>query len=183
VNEVAYPTCHAWGANVLDDLTSRVHPDLVITTSFADMTTMAHPTAGPAARADVGAGEASYWSQLEAHGIPVIGIRETPAMTSLDVPSCVAQYGPASDQCVMSRSTAVDADPPTSYAARLLRGKVPVIDMNSLICEPTRCSSVVGNVLVYMDSHHLTESYASTLAPFLEQRLLATSPVLRAGGH
>ena len=79
VNKGAYPTCHDWGVNVLNDLVSRVRPDVVITTSFADMTTMAHPKVGPAARADVGAGEAAYWSQLEAHGIAVIGIRETPA--------------------------------------------------------------------------------------------------------
>ena len=43
VNKGAYPTCHAWGANVLNDLLSRLHPDVVITTSLADMTTMAHP--------------------------------------------------------------------------------------------------------------------------------------------
>jgi hypothetical protein len=34
-----------------------------------------------------------------------------------------------------------------------------------------------------MDSHHLTESYGTTLAPFLDQRLLATSTVLRSGGQ
>jgi peptidoglycan/LPS O-acetylase OafA/YrhL len=179
VNKGAYPTCHDWGVRVLNDLVSRVQPDVVITTSFADMTTMAHPKAGSAARADVGAGEAAYWSQLEAHGIPVIGIRETPAMTSIDVPACVAKYGPAGSKCTLSRAKAVDADPPTSYAAKALGGKVPVIDMNSLICGPARCSPVVGNILVYMDSHHLTQSYGTTLAPFLEQRLLATSPVLR----
>jgi peptidoglycan/LPS O-acetylase OafA/YrhL len=183
VNDGAYPTCHAWGASVLDDLISRVHPDVVITTSFADMTTMAHPKVGSAARADVGAGEAAYWSQLEAHGIGVIGIRETPAMANINVPDCVAQYGPTAAQCALRRPRAVEADPPTSYAARLLGGKVPVIDMNSLICGPSKCSPVVGNVLVYMDSHHLTESYATTLGPFLEQRLLATSPVLRADGR
>jgi peptidoglycan/LPS O-acetylase OafA/YrhL len=183
VNKGAYPTCHAWGANVLNDLVSRVHPDVVITTSLADMTTMAHPKVGSAARADVGAGEATYWSQLEAHGIPVIGIQETPAMTSIDVPTCVAKYGPAGRKCTLPRAKAVDADPPTSYAAKALSGKVPVIDMNSLICGPVQCSPVVGNVLVYMDSHHLTESYGTTLAPFLEQRLLATSPVLRSGGQ
>jgi hypothetical protein len=92
----------------------------------------------------------------------------------------VAKYGPAGSKCTLSRAKAVDADPPTSYAAKALGGKVPVIDMNSLICGQAQCSPVVGNVLVYMDSHHLTQSYGITLAPFLEQRLLAASPVLRA---
>jgi hypothetical protein len=183
VNKGAYPTCHDWGVNVLNDLISRVHPDVVITTGFASMTTMAHPKVSSAARTDVGAGEATYWSQLEAHGIGVIGIRETPSMTSLDVPACVAKYGAAASKCTLPRAKAIEPDPPTSYAAKLLGGKVPVIDMNSLICGPSKCAPVVGNVLVYLDSHHLTESYGTTLAPFLEQRLLAASPVLRAGGQ
>jgi hypothetical protein len=182
VNDGAYPTCHAWGANVLSDLISRVRPDVVITSGSTDMTTTAHPDVGSAARADVGAGEAAYWSQLEAHGIAVIGIRETPTLTSIDVPSCVARYGPAGTQCELRRPRALRPDPPTSYAARLLGGKVPVIDMNSLICGPSKCAPVVGNILVYLDSHHLTQTYSITLAPYLEQRLLATSPVLRPGG-
>ena len=43
--------------------------------------------------------------------------------------------------------------------------------MNSLICGPALCPAVVGNVLVYMDSHHLTQSYAETLAPYLRGKL------------
>jgi hypothetical protein len=39
---------------------------------------------------------------------------------------------------------------------------------------------VVGNVLVYQDDHHLTSTYALTLAPYLEQRLLTVSKVLSA---
>jgi hypothetical protein len=38
---------------------------------------------------------------------------------------------------------------------------------------------VVGNVLVYFDSHHLTSSYGQTMTPFVRQRLLAASLVLR----
>jgi hypothetical protein len=131
----------------------------------------------------VGAGEAAYWSQLEAHGIAVLGIRETPSMTGLDVPACVAEYGASASKCTLSRARAIAANPPTSYAAKLLGGEVPVIDMNSLICQATSCPPVVGNVLVYLDSHHLTESYGTTLAPFLQQRLLATSPALRPAGQ
>jgi hypothetical protein len=179
VNKGAYPTCHAWGHAVLNDLITKIRPDVVITTSYADMATMAHQQVGSAARADVGAGEATYWRALEDHGIPVVGIRETPDMRT-DVPSCVAQYGPGASQCVVARSTAEHADPPTSYAARALGGKVPVIDMNSLICVPAGCAPVVGNVLVYQDNHHLTWPYAQTLAPFLEAELLGASPVLRS---
>ncbi len=50
--------------------------------------------------------------------------------------------------------------------------------MDSLICGRTTCPPVVGNVLVYQDSHHLTSAYALTTAPYLEQRLLKVSKTL-----
>jgi hypothetical protein len=59
-----------------------------------------------------------------------------------------------------------------------MAGKVTLINMNKFICEPKLCLSVIGNVLVYFDAHHLTASYAKTLAPYLAPRLLAAIPVL-----
>jgi peptidoglycan/LPS O-acetylase OafA/YrhL len=175
----AYPTCHQWGATVLGDLITKIRPDVVIATGSANPGTMAHPGGGPQARAEVGAGMADYWGQLEAHGIPVIAIRETPD-TGMDEPACVSKNGPADASCSVPRAAALPPDPPTSYAARDLGGKVPVIDMNSLICAPATCAPVVGNVMVYMDSHHLTQSYGQTLAPFLRNRLGAVVAAARS---
>jgi peptidoglycan/LPS O-acetylase OafA/YrhL len=173
-----YPACHQWGATMLTDLITTIRPDLVIATGNAGMTTVAHPTPGSAARAEVGAGEAAYWAALQAHGIPVIAIRETPD-TGQDEPACVSQYGPTAKTCSVSRATATFPDPPTSYAARALHGTVPVIDMTSLICEPTVCPPVVGNVLIYFDSHHMTQAYSSTLAPYLKAKLLTALATVR----
>ena len=77
---------------------------------------------------------------------------------------------------------AIVADPPSLYAARALDGQVPVVDLNSLICGPRDCDPVVGNVLVFFDSHHLTNSYGQTMAPYVRERLLAASPLLRQDG-
>jgi hypothetical protein len=49
--------------------------------------------------------------------------------------------------------------------------------MNDLICGPKSCRAAVGNVLVYFDTHHLTQTYSQTLAPYLKSRLLATGAV------
>ena len=87
--------------------------------------------------------------------------------------------------CDVPAGKAFYATPPSAYAeqamtAAHLAGKVPVIDMSSLICPGSACVPVIGNVLVFWDRHHLTREYAGTLAPFLQARLLAASPVLRA---
>jgi hypothetical protein len=88
----------------------------------------------------------------------------------------VAKNGSSAQACSVSKAVAVAADPPTSYADRDLGGTVPVINMNSLICGPALCPAVVGNVLVYMDSHHLTQSYAQTLTPYLHDKLKVALP-------
>jgi peptidoglycan/LPS O-acetylase OafA/YrhL len=180
VGKVAYPTCHAWGASVLHDLTTTIRPDVVITSELADTTSLAHPVSSPQASADVGSGMAADWRQLLEHGIGVIAIRETP-LPGLSGPGCVAKYGATAARCSVPRSVALMPSPPTSYADRALGGIVPVIDMNSLICTDSRCPPVVGNVLVYADYHHLTLQYTLTLTPYLRSKLAAALPkALRA---
>jgi hypothetical protein len=39
---------------------------------------------------------------------------------------------------------------------------------------------VVGNVLIYFDSHHMTQAYGSTLAPFLKAKLLPALATVRS---
>jgi peptidoglycan/LPS O-acetylase OafA/YrhL len=173
-----YTTCHAWGVTVLHDLVTKIRPDVVITSELAGRGSVSHPRPGPQAYADVAAGMAQYWRQLEASQISVVAIRETPTISTFVPGSCVARHGPSSPACDVPTSVAVLPDPPTELAARQLSGTVRVIDMNPLICGPTECSPVVGNVMVYLDGDHLTSSYSETLAPFLEPRLLRSVPAL-----
>ncbi len=59
-----------------------------------------------------------------------------------------------------------------------MAGKVSLIDMNKFVCEPTECPSVIGNVLVYFDAHHLTSNYSNTMVPYLAPQLFSSSAVL-----
>jgi peptidoglycan/LPS O-acetylase OafA/YrhL len=179
VGNKPYPACQAWGASVLHEFVTNIHPDLVITSGSAQMMAAARPRNDARSRAGVGAGMAMYWKKLQAHGIPVIAIRSTPLL-SFSARDCVAKSGATAPRCDTPRSKAVVQDQPFDFAARLMKGRVKVIDMNSLICRPHDCPPVIGNVLVYGDYHHLTPSYGRTLAPFLMQRLLRASPLLAA---
>jgi hypothetical protein len=176
-----YTPCHAWGKAVMHDLVTRIKPDVVITSEYPIVATVGHPTAGPASEADIGKGMAEYWRQLERHGISVVAIKETP-LPGRNMPECVSRNPGDLSVCDTLRSKAIKRHLPTVYAVRAMRGKVPLVDMNPLICGPLDCSPVVGNVLVYQDSHHLTSTYALTTAPYLERRLLKVSKTL-AKGH
>jgi hypothetical protein len=183
-NGTPFTVCHQWGAAVLHDLISTIRPDVVITSDLPNTGSTAHPEAGSQGYADIGAGMATYWTQLEDHGISVVPIKETPVM-GYTVPDCVANYG-ASSKCDVQVAKAIVPDPPTVYATRDMAGKVKEIDMNDLICAQARCRAVVGNVLVYFDSHHLTASYSKTMAAYLKPRLLASSPafgITHRGGN
>jgi peptidoglycan/LPS O-acetylase OafA/YrhL len=179
----AYTACRQWGATALRDLLGAIHPDVVIVSARLGKATYDHPRMNAAARADIGTGMADYWEQLERHGIPVVAIRETPELAR-PAPLCIESHPRGSASCARLSAMSAIRDTPISYAARDTAASgapaVPVISMNDLICGPRTCDPVVGNVLVYFDTHHLTTSYSQTLAPFLRTRLLAASPVLRA---
>jgi hypothetical protein len=173
-----YTTCHSWGATIMHDLVTSIRPDVVITSSYAGLATVSHPKGGAAAQADIGSGMDSYWNELQASGISVIAIKESPDV-GVNIPACLSQHSAA--KCTVPRAKAVVTDLPTVYATRAAAGKVPLIDMDSLICGPVSCPPVVGNVLVYQDNHHLTSTYALTTAPYLEKRLLGASKTLSGG--
>ena len=174
-----YTACHDWGKAVVHDLVMKIRPDVVITSDLPGLATVKHPHGGAAAQADIGTGMDAYWKQLESHGISVIAIKESPAV-GLNVPECVTDNPSSPGKCAVAKSKAIKPDLPTVYATQAAAGTVPLIDMNSLICGRTKCPPIVGNVLVYQDSHHLTSTYALTTAPFLESRLLEVNKTLAA---
>lgn len=48
---------------------------------------------------------------------------------------------------------------------------IPIIDPMPVLCSDGRCPAVIGNAVVYRDSYHLSATYATTLAGWLEREL------------
>jgi SGNH domain-containing protein len=163
-----YTACHTWGANALRTIIEDIRPDAVVGSDRPFLRTPNNPDGGVAASAEVGHGLAAYWRELMAHDISVVALRETPE-PGRDMPQCLGAQG--ATRCEVPRSTAVVDITPVTVADRLVGGRETLIDMTDLMCTTT-CGPVVGNVLVYRDKHHLTETFALTLAPYLERRLL-----------
>ena len=168
--------CHIWGARAQHRLLTETKPDVVISTDRAHVYTAAAPLGGPKAVVAVGRGLATYWRQLLAHHIAVVGLRETPE-PGRNVPVCLERRSVRS--CSTPRAIADEPTTPVTVAARAVHGE-RLIDLNDLMCTATLCPPIVGNVLVYRDVHHLTRTFARTMAPYLERRLL-TVPALARG--
>lgn len=112
---------------------------------------------------------------LSRAGIRVISMRDTPwphqGGEPIDVRLCVddGRYRPGDPNrdCGMAREEAYS---PKNPAIKALAGlNVSHVDMSDALCNETRCPGVIGNVLVYRDSSHLTNLYARLLSDHLEE--------------
>jgi hypothetical protein len=121
-------------------------------------------------------GMVTYWRRLIAAGTGVVAIRDTPEPQQ-DIPDCLSTPGASADDCTVPAKVAIDRDTPLVQAAAKMHGAVDLVDMDDLICGTAECRPIVGNVEVYRDNHHLTLTYARTLLPYLESRLLATRAI------
>ncbi|MBY6367735.1 acyltransferase family protein [Rhodococcoides corynebacterioides] len=157
-----YPDCRDWSEDVLTRLADE-RPDWVVTTStrpspteFGDVT--------PTAYTDV-------WGRLEAAGLSVIGIRDTPWLSVDGVPyraaDCLADGGDA-ESCGLPRAEVLAEVDPAADASAPFPGVVPV-DFSDAVCRADRCRVVEGNVLIYHDSHHLSVSYVRSLVPVVDR--------------
>ncbi|MFC9773233.1 MULTISPECIES: acyltransferase family protein [unclassified Pseudarthrobacter] len=106
-------------------------------------------------------------------GIEILGIRDNPRFT-VNMPECVQRNGADAPECNPPLAESlVEPSPLENY-----RGKVDslhLMDMSDFICARGVCPAVVGNVYVYKDDNHLSRTYAESMIPMFEQRLLAAT--------
>ncbi|WP_158277257.1 acyltransferase family protein [Serinibacter arcticus] len=107
------------------------------------------------------------WEHLMSSGVPVIAIRDTPWFRD-DARACVERNGADSDQCRGDRATMLGGDVLTDAVEDDL---FTAVDLSDAFCDEGQCHAVVGNVMVYIDSNHITATYQRTLAPALAAAL------------
>lgn len=166
-----YTECKVWGEKVLQGLLKE-RPDLVILSHSARHVLNGRPAGKGEDR--IARGIVGYTETLRDAGIKVAAIRHTP-WQGVNVPQCMARPGSSIEQCSTPESQAVH--PGTIELAMMMDPSIKAIDMLPYFCQAGVCPAVIGNVLVYRDRHHLTATYARSLAPILGQEV---SQLLRA---
>jgi peptidoglycan/LPS O-acetylase OafA/YrhL len=155
VNERSTASCRQWNEAVIATL-AELRPDAVLTNS----------TTGQGGWDRTPEGFLTQWRRLADRGIPVLALRDNP-WHPYDVPECVADHGPDADDCAVDRTELRLVGPAPVEARADVPANVRFIDLTDYICEPEVCRAVVGNVLVYHDSHHLSATYVRSLTAFL----------------
>lgn len=164
----AYPACTEWNTAVQERLLGPDRPDLVLTSASLERQVMIDGKVldFDASQEPFGQALAQAWGTLEDAGIPVLVLRDTPR-PRFDVPECIREHRKDLTACSFPQAGAVRPDGADVQAAAIV-GDVDLIDLTAAVCPGRQCPTVIGNVIVYRDDHHLTGTYSTTLGPRLE---------------
>jgi len=160
-----YPSCNKWN-DAVTQLLLEEKPELVITSQSSSKAAPSGSGSTDATSDAMQAGLEERWSQLQDAGITVVALSNNAGPES-DVYECVAQHPSELSTCAFEPAY------PTAKVQQAAAKAVaaPVLDLSDLICPGDKCPAVIGDVLVYRQGSHLTQTYISTLQPELDRRL------------
>lgn len=158
-----YDECTDWSINVLADLV-EMKPDLVVL--GRSVGARFHESDSRSASDAEAVGMLNeVFSRIRDIGAEVALIRDTPRMP-FDPMLCFDDM----TKCSADRAETLKRYDPLIDAANR-DGAAALIDMTDGLCRDDLCHVVEGNVIVWRDWHHLTETYSRTLAPLLGRKL------------
>lgn len=167
-----YASCSAWNDLVIHAF-EVAPPDLIITSTSGSYS-VAMPDGSritdAAAAPYLVQGMARTWSRLAELSTLAV-VLDTPR-PNLDVPLCLAENPDKAQLCAVSRQAAeADSGAAIQRAAAGLSSPDLVADLSADICPGASCTPVIGSVLVWRDTNHLTATYVRSLAPALEKQI------------
>lgn len=151
-------TCIEWEAKAVP-FVGALNPDLIIT---AHSVSSMSRTEGDATSDVVATAVVEAWKAVQKPGVDVVAILDTPRFLS-KVPECMAMSASNPARCGRERDAAIARRDPLRQAVALFP-EAKLIDLNDEICSPTRCEPVVRGMLAWRDAHHMTNTFASSLA-------------------
>ncbi len=172
VGAVAYERpCNVWRRKAMRRIVRRERPDLVVVSNSTgrryQVVSGGQRLSRRASQPLLIAGFAKTLRRLKRTGAEVVVIRDQ-QLAPFNPPECVSQYRDQVSRCAFythrRRDRAFDA-----FGAA--RAGVRLVDPVNLLCPRHRCPSVMGHVLVYRDTYHMSATFARTLTPWLKRKL------------
>ncbi|WP_426937191.1 acyltransferase family protein [Brevibacterium sp. LE-L] len=108
--------------------------------------------------------------------LDVVVIRDTPypGGADINVPDCVAKHEDNPEECSGTPEEWHWMDPLAASAKTIDSKRMSIIYPQDWLCPEGRCEPVIGGVITYFDTAHITATYAQTLAPQLNASLHRT---------
>lgn len=117
-------------------------------------------------------GFAELIPELRATGAEPVLITDTP-YPGRDVPICLSENVSSVRNCAFSRERGIRQSRLDTNIAAAVDNGAQVLDVTNWLCTDKACPVIVGNLLVYRDSNHITTKYAEWLTPLIDE---AVSP-------
>lgn len=172
-----YTACEEFNTALMEQLLAD-KPDAVILSQRASQ---AISPSGQMTREVMEEGMTKTWSTLQDNGIQVIPLLDNPGpiLPAFDgqVYRCVRANPENYTPCVFSAVPAIEKSgiPIMRDVAEDIPG-VEVVSMTDVFCDEKVCPPVIGNVLVYRQTTHITNTYALSSKLILQERLLPKLP-------
>ncbi|WP_159941559.1 acyltransferase family protein [Nocardiopsis sp. FR6] len=164
-NGDAFPECNDWNGQVMDEL-AELRPDAVF--GLATLTARGKGEG----EEHVPDGFVERWRQLDAMGIDVVAVRDTPRFP-FRVPECLDRNHRA--DCVMDQYTSMAEVAPYGGLTGV-PGNTRFVDMTDYLCTEGVCPGVIGNHVVYYDTNHFSYAFSQSLAVVMEPSLFRSLP-------
>lgn len=160
--------CLSWNQDVLAMLREQPGIDTVVVSARGR-----NPVVAPDGERWQDVAAAAYaerWAAIPESVEHIVVLRDTPTMAD-DVLTCIRDEVAPESACARDRTDALVDDPQFDAAVASDDPRVVPVDLTDALCEADRCSPVIGDVLAYRDSHHLSWVYAATLGPAVRDAL------------
>lgn len=169
----AYTSCAEWNDKVTQKVIDMEADAALVSSRVAEALPNGEGSNDDRTKKAMEDGLAKAWQELSDNGIPVVPLLDTPSPGDLTVYECVAENTDNLEKCTFSRSEGIERSGASVQvpAARRVEG-TQTVDMSDVICPTKTCVPVIGNVLVFRQTSHLTDTYVRTLIPELTNRLV-----------
>ena len=151
-----YTECETWRERVVDRLVD-LRPDLVIIAADQELPVVSDSDDDPLLQ---GAAMARLIERVPGKLAIIV---DTPR-SDYDVPACLADHPRAIERCTTNRSAAFGPLYRLREAEAARLSGATLVDLSDAVCPTDPCPPVIGSMLVYRDHHHLTATFAASLA-------------------
>ena len=151
--------CTEWNDNVVDEVSAE-SPDLLV--ALADSSYPGVDVVPP--------GFLEQFALIRERNVPILAIRDTPTMPQ-DVPECLNAARHQNGECDADRDAALRS--PSSWE-RLESPPMGVeyVDYSDFFCNEDSCPAVIGNVVVYIDSNHMSATFSKSFGPIIRDDVM-----------
>jgi hypothetical protein len=163
-----YPECPLWRTTVLGRLKASP-PALVVLSNYnhPDLPGGGYPTAAAWKTALT-----TTIAQIPTQTATLV-LGETPLPGDMTPSDCLAAHLTGTTACNLVRTEALVPAMVAAEQAAALQTHSEYADLSPYMCNAATCPPIIGNVLVYRDSQHLTATFAKALAPVVAQPIEA----------